>query len=117
MTIVIGRREFVSALGSMAFAWPLAARAQQVKVLRIGVVSAINSWTASFWVAFYQRIPAALRRAKDRGCPVDLKDAIYFGARDTVVCSERRNWFVRARLRLFMLQPSSAELCGSRAAD
>lgn len=56
MTMVIGRREFISALGSMAFAWPLAARAQQVKVLRIGVVSAINSWTASFWVAFYQRM-------------------------------------------------------------
>lgn len=56
MTIDIGRREFISALSSMAFAWPLAARAQQVKVLRIGVVSAINSWTASFWVAFYQRM-------------------------------------------------------------
>jgi KUP system potassium uptake protein len=48
-------------------------------------------------------IPAALRRAKDRGCPLDLKDAIYFGARDTVVCSDRRNWFAGARLRLFML--------------
>jgi KUP system potassium uptake protein len=48
-------------------------------------------------------IPAALRRAKDCGCPLDLKDAIYFGARDTVVCSERRNWFAGARLRLFML--------------
>jgi hypothetical protein len=48
-------------------------------------------------------IPAALRRAKDRGCPVELKDPIYFGARHTVVCSERRNWFARIRLRLFML--------------
>ena len=48
-------------------------------------------------------IPVALRRAKDRGCPIDLKDAIYFGARNTVVCSTRRNWFVRARLGLFML--------------
>ena len=25
-------------------------------------------------------IPAALRQAKDRGCPIDLEDAIYFGA-------------------------------------
>jgi KUP system potassium uptake protein len=48
-------------------------------------------------------IPAALKRAKELGCPIDLKDAIYFGARDTVVSSKRRNWFVRARLRLFML--------------
>src|SRR4029077_15646241 len=30
-------------------------------------------------------IPAALRQAKDRGCPIDLDDAIYFGGRDTVV--------------------------------
>jgi KUP system potassium uptake protein len=48
-------------------------------------------------------IPAALRRAKELGCPINLKDAIYFGARDTVVGTKRRSWFVRARLRLFML--------------
>jgi KUP system potassium uptake protein len=48
-------------------------------------------------------IPAALKQAKDRGCPIDLKNAIYFGARDTVVCSKRRSWLVRARLRLFTL--------------
>jgi KUP system potassium uptake protein len=48
-------------------------------------------------------IPAALRQAKDRGCPVDLEDAIYFGARDAVICSKRRNWLVRASLRLFTL--------------
>jgi KUP system potassium uptake protein len=34
-------------------------------------------------------IPAALKRAKELGCPIDLKDAIYFGARDTVVSSKR----------------------------
>jgi KUP system potassium uptake protein len=48
-------------------------------------------------------IPAALKQAKDRGCPIVLEDALYFGARDTVVCSKQRNWFVRIRLRLFML--------------
>ncbi len=48
-------------------------------------------------------IPAALRQAKARGCPVDLEDAIYFGARDAVVCSKRRSWLVRAGLRLFTL--------------
>jgi KUP system potassium uptake protein len=48
-------------------------------------------------------IPAALRQAKDRGCPIDLADAIYFGARDAVVCSKRRNWLARASLRLFTL--------------
>ncbi len=48
-------------------------------------------------------IPAALRQAKARGCPVDLEDPIYFGARDVVICSKRRNWLVRASLRLFTL--------------
>ncbi len=48
-------------------------------------------------------IPAALRQAKDRGCPIDLDDAIYFGSRDGVVCSKRRGWLMRASLRLFAL--------------
>ena len=48
-------------------------------------------------------IPAALRQAKERGCPIDLEDAIYFGARDAVVCSKRRSWLARAGLRLFTL--------------
>jgi KUP system potassium uptake protein len=48
-------------------------------------------------------ITAALRQAKDRGCPIDLEDAIYFGARDAVVSSKRRRWLVRASLRLFTL--------------
>ena len=46
-------------------------------------------------------IPAALRLAKDRGCPVALRDAIYFGARDTLICSKNRNWLLRLSLRLF----------------
>ncbi len=48
-------------------------------------------------------IPAALRQAKDCGCPIDLEGAIYFGSRDAVICSNRRSWLTRASLRLFTL--------------
>ena len=62
-------------------------------------------WHITVHFGFVQmpNIPAALRQAKDRKCPIDLEDAVYFGARDTVVCSKRRSWPVRASLRLFTL--------------
>jgi KUP system potassium uptake protein len=62
-------------------------------------------WHITMHFGFVQvpDIPAALRQAKNRGCPIDLEDAIYFGSRDAVVCSKRRSWLIRARLRLFTL--------------
>ena len=40
MTVIIGRRELLTALGGAAVAWPRAAHAQQpAKVPRVGILS------------------------------------------------------------------------------
>ena len=74
-------------------------------------------------------IPAALRQAKDRGCPIDLEDAIYFGARDAIVCSKtaqlagaRQFAPVHIDVPQFSagsgpIQNSPREIRGNRAAD
>src|SRR5262245_7887413 len=54
MPVNIGRRELIAALGGTAAAWPVLARAQQPRMLRIGSVSSINPRSAFFWVAFDQ---------------------------------------------------------------
>src|SRR5262249_58334546 len=54
MTVTIGRRELLVALGGAAAAWPLAARAQQAgKLPTIGVFGAATPSAATLWTAAF----------------------------------------------------------------
>src|ERR1700738_4132851 len=55
MTISIGRRKFIAALGGGVAAWALPARAQQPAMTRVGIVT-IQPRTASMYAAFDQRL-------------------------------------------------------------
>jgi putative tryptophan/tyrosine transport system substrate-binding protein len=55
MTVTIGRRELLAALGGAAASWPLAARAQQPKMLRLGFVG-IQPREAPVYTNFLKRM-------------------------------------------------------------
>ena len=63
MTVTIGRRELLAALGGAAAAWPLAARAQQ-PMAKLPTIGFLGAATPSAWS---QRVAAFVQRLRELG--------------------------------------------------
>src|SRR5262245_43502636 len=68
------RRQFITLLGGAA-AWPLAARAQQERMRRIGVLMGYseNDWEAQAWVAAFREVLQTLGWTEGRNIRIDTR--------------------------------------------
>ena len=75
MTVTIGRRELLAALGAAAAAWPLAARAQQAAIPVIGFLHAGASGALSPPVAAFHRTLAEVGYVESRNVTIEYRYA------------------------------------------
>jgi KUP system potassium uptake protein len=78
---------------------PRVSRGERVEIARV----ADEFWHVTVHFGFIEipNLPAALACARERGCDIDLDQAIYFGARDEVVRSAKAPLLGRWRLMFF----------------
>jgi putative ABC transport system substrate-binding protein len=84
MTVTLGRRELLVALGG-AVAWPLAARAQQDALPVIGFLNGASAWE-------YSRPVAAFRQSLSEGGSVENKNLSSNTAGPRVTTIDCRCW-------------------------
>ena len=112
MTVTIGRRELLAALGGAAAAWPLAARAQQSgKLQTIGFMGQSTRSAASEWVApFVQRL-RELGRIEGRTVTIEYRWAEGREERIAQIAAE----FVRLKVDIVVTSGTPEVLAAKQA--
>ena len=111
MTVTIGRRELLAALGGAAAAWPLAARAQQPRVRRLGFLGAATSAVGGPWLsALVQRL-GELGWAEGRNLQIDARWAEGRNDRAAEIAAE----FARTNVDLIVTWATGPALAAKQA--
>jgi putative ABC transport system substrate-binding protein len=112
MTVTIGRRELLAALGGAAATWPLAARAQQAaRVPTIGLLGGSTPSAMSQWVAaFIQRL-RDLGWIEGHNMKVEYRWAEGRSERFTEIAAE----FVQLKVDVIVTTATAAALAAKQA--
>ena len=112
MTVTIGRRELLAALGGAAAAWPLAARAQQAgKLPTIGFLGSTTLSAMSEWVAAFVQRLRELGWIEGRNIAIEYRWAEGRSERFTEVATE----FVRLKVDVIVTYATPPTLAAKGA--
>ena len=105
------RREFVSLFGSAAAGWPLAARAQQEQVRRLGFLGASTSAVGGPWLSVLVQRLGELGWTEGRNLQIDARWAEGRNDRAAEIATE----FARANVDLIVTWATGPALAAKQA--
>ena len=111
MTVTIGRRELLAALGGAAAAWPLAARAQQARLPTIGFLGATTPAAESQRLAAFTQRLGELGWIEGRTVAIDVRWAEGRNDRFAEIATE----FVRLRVDVIVTQGTASIIAAKQA--